>query len=189
MGLCQQSDASAFQYAVWVGHSFSSKEQVSYNFMTSVTIFSDLGAQENKVCHCFHCFPIYLPWSERTRCHDLCSLNVEILATFSLSSFTFIKRLFSSSSFSALRVVLSVYLRLLIFPLASRFQPELHSAWHLAWCTLYKLSKQDDNIQSWCIPFPILNQSIVPCLLLTVASWSAYKFFRRQITWSGISIS
>ena len=35
--------------------------------------------------------------------------------TFSLSSFTFIKRLFSSSSLSAIRVVSSVYLRLLIF--------------------------------------------------------------------------
>ena len=29
------------------------------------------------VCHCFHYFPIYLPWSDRTRCHDLSSLNVE----------------------------------------------------------------------------------------------------------------
>ena len=35
--------------------------------------------------------------------------------TFSLSSFTFIKRLFSSSSLSAIRVVPSAYLRLLIF--------------------------------------------------------------------------
>ena len=31
----------------------------------------------NKVSHCFHCFPIYLPWSDGTRCHDLCFLNVE----------------------------------------------------------------------------------------------------------------
>ena len=29
------------------------------------------------VSHCFHCFPIYLPWSEGTRCHDLSFLNVE----------------------------------------------------------------------------------------------------------------
>ena len=36
-------------------------------------------------------------------------------AAFSLSSFTFIKRLFSSSLLSALRVVSSAYLRLLIF--------------------------------------------------------------------------
>ena len=30
-----------------------------------------------KVCHCFHCFPIYLPWSDGTRYHDLCFLNVD----------------------------------------------------------------------------------------------------------------
>ena len=30
------------------------------------------------VCHCFHCFPIYLPWSDGTECHDLCFLNVEL---------------------------------------------------------------------------------------------------------------
>ena len=42
-------------------HSFSSKEQVSFNFMAAVTICSDFGAQENKICHYFHCLPIYLP--------------------------------------------------------------------------------------------------------------------------------
>ena len=47
------------------------------NFMAAVTICSNLGAQENKVCHCFHCFPISLPWSNGTGCHDLCFLNVE----------------------------------------------------------------------------------------------------------------
>ena len=30
------------------------------------------------VCHCFHCFPIYLPQSDWTGCHDLCFLNVEL---------------------------------------------------------------------------------------------------------------
>ena len=39
--------------------------------MVSVTICSDFGAPQNKVCHCFHCFPIYLPWRDGTRCHDL----------------------------------------------------------------------------------------------------------------------
>ena len=29
------------------------------------------------VCHCFHSFPIYLPSSDGTRCHDLHFLNVE----------------------------------------------------------------------------------------------------------------
>ena len=32
----------------------------------------------NKVSHCFHCFPIYLPWSDGIRCHDLRFLNVEL---------------------------------------------------------------------------------------------------------------
>ena len=36
-----------------------------------------LEPPQNKVCHCFHCFPIYLPWSDGTRCHDLSFLNVE----------------------------------------------------------------------------------------------------------------
>ena len=31
------------------------------NFMASVTVCSDFGAQENKLCHCIHCFPLYLP--------------------------------------------------------------------------------------------------------------------------------
>ena len=43
----------------WVAISF--KEQESFNFVAAVTICSDFGAQENVVCHCFHCFPIYLP--------------------------------------------------------------------------------------------------------------------------------
>ena len=39
----------------------------------------------------------------------------------------------------------------------------------------YKLNKQGDNIQPWRTPFPIWNQSIVPCPVLTLASWSAYR--------------
>ena len=53
----------------------------------------------------------------------------------------------------------------------------------------YKLNKQGDNIQPWHTPFPIWNQSVVPCPDLTVASWPAYKFLKRQIRWSGIPIS
>ena len=55
-------------------------------------------------------------------------------------------------------------------------------------CSAYKLNKQGDNIQPWCTPFPIWNQSIVPYLVLTVASWLAYRFLRRQVRWSGIPI-
>ena len=52
----------------WESHSFSSKGQTSFNFMAAVTNHSDFGAQENKVCHCFHFSSIYLPWNDGTGC-------------------------------------------------------------------------------------------------------------------------
>ena len=42
---------------------------MSFNFTAAVTICSDFRAQENKVCHCFYCFPMCLPWSDGTRFH------------------------------------------------------------------------------------------------------------------------
>ena len=64
------SNVSAFLICcLEVGHSFSSKERVSFNFKAAVSICCDFGAQKNKVCHCFHCFLIYLPWSDGTGCH------------------------------------------------------------------------------------------------------------------------
>ena len=57
--------------------------------------------------------------------------------TFSLSSFTLIKRLFSSSSLSAIRVVSSAYLRLLIFLLEILIPACVHSVQHFSWCTLH----------------------------------------------------
>ena len=44
-------------------------------------------------------------------------------------------------------------------------------------------------MQPWRTPFPIRNQSVVPCPVLTVASWPAYRFLRRQGRWSGLPIS
>ena len=55
-------------------------------------------------------------------------------------------------------------------------------------CSAYKLNKQGDSIQPWRTPFPIWNQSVVPCPVLTVASWPAYRFLKRQVRWSGILI-
>ena len=85
--------------------------------------------------------------------------------TFSLSSFTFIKRLLSSSSLSAIRVVSSAYLRFFLICLlailikaCSSFSPAF-----LMMYSAYKLNKQGDNIQPWHTPFPIWNQSVVPC--------------------------
>ena len=47
---------------------------ISWVLSPSTVILESL---QNKVCLCFHCFPIYFPWSDGTRCHDLISLNVE----------------------------------------------------------------------------------------------------------------
>ena len=109
---------------------------------------------------------------------------------YSFSPFTFIKRLFSSSSLSAIRVVSSAYLRLLIFLLAI-----LILTWASpipAFCMMYsayKVNKQGDNIQPWHTPFPIWNQCVVPCPVLTVACWPAYRSLKRQVRCSGMPIS
>ena len=95
---------------------------------------------------------------------------------FLLSSFTFIKRLFNSSLFSAIRVVSSAYLRLLVF-LPEILIPACASsslAFHMRY-SAYKLNKQGDNIQPWHTSFPIWNQSVVPRRVLTVASWPAHR--------------
>jgi len=52
-----------------------------------------------------------------------------------------------------------------------------------------KLNKQGDTIQPWCTPFLIWNQSVVPCPVLTVVFWHAYRFLRRQVRFSGIPFS
>ena len=146
--------------------------------MAAITICSDFGAQKNKINHCF---PIYLPWSDGTRCHDLSVFwMLSFKPTFSLSTCTF-KRLFSSS-LSAVRVVSSAYLRLLIFLLAILIPVCASSS--STFCVMYsayKLNKQGDNIQPWCTLFPTFNQSTVPCPVLTVASWPAYRFHRKPV--------
>ena len=110
--------------------------------------------------------------------------------TFSLSSSIFIKRLFSSSLLSALSVMLSAYLRLLIF-LPAILIPACASsslAFHMMY-SMHKLSKQGDNIQPWPMLFPIWSQFFVSCVVLTIHSWPAYRFLKRHVRWSGIPIS
>ena len=134
-------------------------------------------------------FPIYLPWKNGTGCHDLSFWTLSFKTAFSLSSFTLIKRLFTSSSHSAIRVVSSVYLRLFIFLPAILIPPYSSS---LAFCiiyTAYKLNKHSDDIQPWHAPFTFLKQSVVPWLVLTIASWPVHRFLRRQVRWSGTPIS
>ena len=115
------------------------------NFMAAVTICSDFWDPQNKICHCFHCFPIYLPWSDGNGIFVFGMLCFK--PAFSLSSFTF-KRLISSSWLSAIRVVSSAYLRLLIFLLAILIPACASSSltFHTMYSS-YKLNKQDDDIQ------------------------------------------
>ena len=124
---------------------------------------------ENKICHCFHFSP--------SICHEMMGLDTMILVfwmlsfkpAFSLSSFTLIKWLFSSSLLSAIKVISSVYLRLLIFLLAILI-PACESI-KLAFRVIYsafKLNKQHDNIQCCHTPFSILKQSVVPGLVLVL---------------------
>ena len=96
-------------------------------------------------------------------CHEMMGPDAMILVfwmlsfkpTFSLSSFTYIKRLFSSS-LSGVRVVSSAYLRLLIILLAI-LTPVCASPSpvFLMMYSAYKLNKQGDNIQPWRTPFPM----------------------------------
>ena len=154
--------------------------------MAAVTIFR---AQE-EICHRFHIFPFYLPWSDGVGCCDLRFLIFSFKLAFSLSYLTLIKRYFSSASISAIRVVSSVYLRLLIL-LPAILVPACNSSSpaFLMMCSVYKLSKQGDNKQLCHTPFAVLHQSVVPYRILLVASWLAYRFLRRQVRWSGIPVS
>ena len=77
--------------------------------MAAVTIWSDFGAPQSKVCHCFHCFP--------SICHEVMGPDAMSLVFWmfrfkpdlSLSSFNFIKRLFRSSLLSAIRCHLHIW--------------------------------------------------------------------------------
>jgi len=112
--------------------------------MAVVTI---LGAQENKICHCSHFSPM---------CNEVMGPDAMILVfflycfkkAFSLSSFTLLKRLFSSSSPFAIRVVSSEVVDISPNNLDSTLwfiQPSICLRY-----SAYKLKKQGDNIQPCC---------------------------------------
>ena len=164
--------------------------------MAAVIVHSDFGAQENKDRHFFK--SVWVSTFPTSICSVVMGPDAIIFVlwmlsfkpAFSLFSFTLIKRLFSSSLLSARRVVSSAYLRLLIFLLAILIPAYASSnlTFHMMY-SAYKLNKQGDSVQPWCTPFLIWSQSVVLCSVLTVASWPAYRFLRRQVRWSGISIS
>ena len=113
-----------------------------------------------------------MPWSSFFECWVSSQL-------FPLSSFTFIKRLFSflfafchKDGVVCISEIIDISPSNLDSSLCFIHPSILHDA--------YELNKQGDNIQPWCIPFPIWNQSVVPCLSLTVASWPAYRFLIQE---------
>ena len=115
-------------------------------------------------------------------CHEVMGLDSKIFifwmlsfkSAFPLSSFTSTKGLFSSSLLSAMKVASSAYVKLFIFLLVILIPACASSslAFHMMY-SAYKLNKQGVDIQPWHGPFPIWNQSIVSCPVLTVASWPA----------------
>ena len=133
--------------------------------MAAVTICSDYGAQAKK--------SVTVSIVTPSICHEVMGLDAMILVfwmlsfkpIFPLSSFTFIKRLFSSSLLSAIRVVSSAYLRLLIFLLgvggslvAQRLKrlPAMRETWirSLGWeDPLEKEMATHYSILAWRIPW------------------------------------
>ena len=104
-------------------------------------------------------------------CHEVMGPAAMILVfwmlrfkpTYSFSSFTLIKRFFSSSLLFASRVVLSAYQRLLMFlwailiPVCASSSPAVHMMY-----SVYKLNNHSNNIQPWGTPFLTWNQSVFP---------------------------
>ena len=90
---------------------------------------------------------------------------------FSLPFFAFNKRLFHSFLLSAIRMVSSAYLMLLIFLMATLIPAcDLSSPVFCKMYSAYKLIKQGGNIQPYHVPFSILNQSVVVGPALIIAS-------------------
>ena len=129
------------------------------NFITALTILRDFGAQENEIWHCFHSFPTF--------CHEVMGLVAMIFvfwmlrfkSAFSLFSFTFIKKLFSSSSLSIIRMVSPAYLKLLIFILAILIWACDSFSWHFAWCTLHISYISGGQYISLIYSFPLFGTS------------------------------
>ena len=155
--------------------------------MGAVTICSDFGAQKNKLWQFPHLFAMkwwdQMPWSSFSECWALGQLFHFPLWLSSRVSLVLLL-------VSAIRMVSSAYLRLLIFlPAIFISACASSSPVFLMMYSEYKLNKQGDNIQPWRTPFLIWKQSVVPCPVLTVPSWPTYRFLKRQARWSGIFIS
>ena len=122
------------------------------NFLAAVTIHNDFGAKKI-VCHCFHCFPIYLLWSDGTECHIFlfvccccCCFECRVFHSFTLLFHLHQEALYFLFSFCHEGGViciseLLIFLLAVLIPACSSPSP--------AFCVMYsayKLNKQGDNI-------------------------------------------
>ena len=93
---------------------------------------------------------------------SICQIFVFFFNIYFFHSFILIKRFFSSSSLSAIRVVSFPYLRLLFLPPILIPACNSSSPTFLMTCSVYRLNKQGDIRQPCHTPFSIMNQSVVP---------------------------
>ena len=103
---------------------------ISWLQSPSAVIF---GAQENEICHCFHCFPIYLPWSYGTRCHDFLFLNVKS----SIHPYMFSHKCMTITIALTLWIFVSKMMSLL-FNVLSCFPGDASGKEPACWCRRYK---------------------------------------------------
>ena len=117
---------------------FLPKEQASFNFMAAVTDCSDFGAQENKICNCFH--------SSSSICNEVIGLDATIFVTWMLSfkpDFHSSLSPLSRSSLVPLHFLPLEWYHLHIwdcwhFSWQSWFQFVIHPTRHFTWCTLHR---------------------------------------------------
>ena len=140
--------------------------------MAAVTVHSDLEPAKIKC--------VSVSTFSPSICHKVMGPDTVIFVfwmfsfkpSFSLSSFALIRRLFSFSSLSAIRVVSSAYLRLLMFLLAVLIPACVDPAWHYTWCTLHisqvsRVTVYNLDIlfsQFWTSPFPMSGSN---CCFMT----------------------
>ena len=146
--------------------------------MAAVTICSDFGATKNSLTVFPLLPPLFpmkrwdqMPWSSFSECWALSQL---VHSPLSLSSRGFLVLLhFLPWGWYYVHICSSSFLPAILIPACASSSPAF-----LMIYSAYKLNKQGDNIHPWHTPFPIWNQSVVPCPILTVASWPAYRFFK-----------
>ena len=151
--------------------------------MAAVTICNYFGGPQNSVS-LFPMFPPLFtlkrwdqtPWSLFSECWVLSQLFT-LLFHFHQEALQFLLTFCHKGGvICILRLLISLVETLV--PAQASCSPEFFMMF-----SSYKLNNQGDNIQPWCTPFLIWNQSILPCPVLTVASSPAYMFLRRQIRW------